>query len=164
MTSIVKFQSKSRTFSQILVKSDFHQTITIQSRDFSLLQSVRGGDWAKKTKTRAAGTWFWPTRCRWTGFWVVGTSGWHCGCSCFVAMLLLLHARSAPAIAHPPLFTSPPIHLCSCLLSFAFPCPPFPCHRSSHCVLIGSILPVSNCEKPNIHQIRIYLRHNVVSD
>ena len=39
MTSIVKFQSKSRTFSQILVKSDFHQTITIQSRDFSLLQS-----------------------------------------------------------------------------------------------------------------------------
>ena len=46
---------------------------------------VRGGDWAKKTKTRATGTRFWPTRCGWAHFWVVDIGAWCCGCSCCVA-------------------------------------------------------------------------------
>src|ERR1700676_977544 len=41
MTAVVKLLSKSRNFNQILVKFDFHQTITIQLHDFSLLQRVR---------------------------------------------------------------------------------------------------------------------------
>ena len=46
---------------------------------------VRGGNWAKKTKTRAAGTRFWPMRCGWACFWVVDIGAWRCGCSCCVA-------------------------------------------------------------------------------
>ena len=47
MTSIVKFPSKSRTFSQILVKFDFHQTIAIQSHEFSLLLRIFTADAAE---------------------------------------------------------------------------------------------------------------------
>ena len=38
MTSIVKFPSKSRTFSQILVKFDFYQIIAVQSRIFTFTE------------------------------------------------------------------------------------------------------------------------------
>ena len=79
------------------------------------IRCMRGGDWAKKSKNRAAGTRFWPTRCGWAHFWVVDTSAWCCGCSCCVAaangaaaVCWICSRHCLPALirvpSHPPSF------------------------------------------------------------
>ena len=104
----------------------------------------RGGNWGQKPKNWAVGAWFWPMKCRWAGFWVVGTCVWHCGCSHCVAAA---NAAAATCWFHSHHCSPTFIHVPSCShsLSCAFPGTPSPplfillCAAGAHCLYLHQI-------------------------